>query len=145
MTELKVVVQNCNSIVRAEITLNQKCLNIKYGPNGIGKSTIAKAIVSQARDDGSLQDLTPFRSRGGADVHLPTVEGVGGIGTALVFDEQYVDQFAFQQDEVVKNSFDIFVKTPDYDEAMKNIEDLFVGVKEAFQNNPEIEQATTRI
>ena len=142
MTELKVVVQNCNSIVRAEITLNQKCLNIKYGPNGIGKSTIAKAIVSQARDDGSLQDLTPFRSRGGADVHLPTVEGVGGIGTALVFDEQYVDQFAFQQDEVVKNSFDIFVKTPDYDEAMKNIEDLFVGVKEAFQNNPEIEQAT---
>lgn len=142
MTNYTVTIENCNSIDLANITLKKGSLNIKFGPNGIGKSTIAKAIVSQARNDGTLAKLEPFKSRGNAEAGQPKVEGVEELGSALVFDEAYVNLFAFQQDEVVKNSFDIFIKTPEYDSAMEDIEKLFDGIKKAFADRPEIEQTT---
>ena len=142
MADFQIEIKNCNSIDSAQITLTEGCLNIKYGPNGIGKSTIAKAIVSQAKADGSLVNLEPFKNRGNTDAEPPSVTGTENISSALVFDEAYVNQFAFQQDEVVKNSFDIFIKTPDYESAMQNIESSFSGIKQAFADNPAIEQAT---
>ncbi|WP_271581202.1 hypothetical protein [Bradyrhizobium sp. CCBAU 45389] len=129
MTQLTVVIKNCNSVDRAEISVLKGALNIKYGPNGLGKSTLAKAVVSQIRGDGTLGDLMPFKSRGKADAQSPTVQGIDGMTSALVFDEDYVQQFVFQKDEVLKNSFDIFIKTPDYVAAIEAIDILLAGVK----------------
>ncbi|WP_035677032.1 AAA family ATPase [Bradyrhizobium liaoningense] len=141
MTQLTVVISNCNSVDRAEISVLKGTLNIKYGPNGLGKSTLAKAIVSQIRGDGTLGDLMPFKSRRKADAPPPSVQGIDGMGSALVFDDDYVQQFVFQKDEVLKNSFDIFIKTPDYVAAMESIDILLAGVKQTLTNNAEIELA----
>jgi len=138
-----ITIKQCNNIEHAEIGVVRGSLNIKYGSNGIGKSTIAKAIVSQVRKDGTLDALIPFRNRGKAEAGSPTVYGVDDIKSALVFDEDYVNQFVFQQDEVVKNSFDIFIKTPEYVSTMVEIETLFAGIKKAFADNVEIEQTTS--
>jgi ABC-type Mn2+/Zn2+ transport system ATPase subunit len=135
-----VIITNCNSIDRAELKITKGSLNIKYGPNGIGKSTIAKAIVSTAKGDGTISLLLPFKNRGIATAPASAVEGIDDIKSVLVFDEDYVGQFAFQQDEVVKNSFDIFVKTPEYVATMDEIENLLAGIKKAFADNPDIEQ-----
>jgi len=135
-----VTVENCNSIDRADLQIKKGSLNIKYGPNGLGKSTIARAIVSQAKNDDTLALLTPFKNRGNAAAPAPSVAGIEDIKSALVFDEDYVNQFTFQQDEVVKNSFDIFIKTPEYVATMGEIEKLFAGIKKAFADNPNIEQ-----
>ncbi|NKM28642.1 AAA family ATPase [Rhizobium laguerreae] len=140
MTQLSVVVSNCNSVDRAEISIHEGRLNIKYGPNGLGKSTLAKAIVSQIRGGETLQELIPFKNREKADASPPSVEGINDMSSALVFDEEYVQQFVFQKDEVLKNSFDIFIKTPDYVAAMEAIDLLLSGVKQALTNSAEIEQ-----
>lgn len=142
MATYNLKIENCNSIDRADIVIEKGSLNIKFGPNGLGKSTIAKAIVSQARNDGTLTQLAPFKNRGKTGAGQPNVDGIGDLKSALVFDEEYVNQFAFQQDEVVKNSFDIFIKTPDYVAATTEIEALFAGIKKAFSDNAEIEQTT---
>lgn len=142
MADYEITIENCNSIDTANIGVKRGCLNIKFGPNGLGKSTIAKAVVGKAHNDGTLAELVPFKSRGKPGAAQPNVEGIGDISSALVFDEAYVNLFAFQQDEVVKNSFDIFIKTPEYDTAMADIEKLFVGIKRAFADQPEIEQTT---
>ena len=142
MADYQITIENCNSIDRADISIKKGSLNIKFGSNGLGKSTIAKAIVSQARNDGTLAALMPFKNRGKDGSGQPKVSGVHELSSALVFDEEFVNQFAFQQDEVVKNSFDIFIKTPEYDTAMQDIEKLFVGIKKAFTDSPEIEQTT---
>ena len=42
--EQKIEVMHCNCIEHAVISIKQGTLNIKYGSNGIGKSTISKAI-----------------------------------------------------------------------------------------------------
>jgi Fe-S cluster assembly ATPase SufC len=64
VADYHVKIENCNSIDCADIIIKKGGLNIKYGPNGLGKSSIARAIVSQARNDGTLQELVPFKCRG---------------------------------------------------------------------------------
>ncbi|MDN4984328.1 AAA family ATPase [Bradyrhizobium sp. WYCCWR 13022] len=140
MAVLTIKISNCNSIDDATISIAEGALNIKYGPNGLGKSTLAKAIVSQIRADDTLKDLVPFKNRGKTGVRAPSVEGVDSLRSALVFDEEFVQQFAFQKDEVVKNSFEIFIRTPEYLAEIAEIDALLAGIKKAFADNAEIGQ-----
>src|SRR6185437_1227512 len=110
-------------------------LNIKYGPNGIGKSTIAHALVLNAEGADALQDLLPFKYRGDTDGKTPAVSGADEIKEVLVFDEHYVSQFVFQPDEVVKNSFEIFINTPEYQKGIEELEGIFEQLKKVFQEN----------
>lgn len=135
-----IIIENCNSVVQGNVSLVKGSLNIKYGPNGSGKSTIAKAIVSQIRNDDTLRALTPFKFLGKEDQPTPTVHGVESLQTALVFDETYVNQFVFQADEVVRDSFDIFIKTAEYEQITSEIETLLSGISSSFAANEEIDQ-----
>lgn len=45
----------------------------------------------------------------------------------------------FQQTELLKNSFEIFVKTADYEKHIKEIEKLLNGINFIFQNHPELD------
>lgn len=128
-------IKDCNSITEAHITLRRGSLNIKYGPNGIGKSTIARALVLSARGGDSLQELLPFKYRQGSGGETPEVVGADEIRSVLVFDEKYVSQFVFQPDEVVKNSFEIFINTPEYQAGIKELEAIFENLKEVFLEN----------
>ncbi|GES45371.1 hypothetical protein RsS62_46230 [Rhizobium dioscoreae] len=143
MAAYTVSVLNCNSIDRADVVITDGALNIKYGPNGLGKSTIAKAIASHVRADNSLQDLLPFKNRNKADAPQPEVQGVDHLQKVIVFDENYVQQFVFQKDEVVKNSFEIFIRTPEYLAEMEEIDTLLSGIRKAFADNAEIGQVVT--
>ncbi len=145
MTERKITIEHCNAVDRAEISITENRLNIKYGPNGIGKSTIAKAIVSASKGNDDLANLLPFKHRGSVGDEKPTVTGVDGISEVLVFDENYVSQFTFQRDEVVKNSFDIFINTEDFQSDQAGIEELFSGIKSSFKDSAEIDQAITNL
>jgi energy-coupling factor transporter ATP-binding protein EcfA2 len=138
--DYSIAITNCNSISEAEITLRRESLNIKYGPNGIGKSTIARALVLNARDDDSLRDLLPFKYRQGAGDEAPAVVGAEEIKNVLVFDEHYVAQFVFQPDEVVKNSFEIFINTPEYQEGIEELEGIFEDLKKHFLENEALDQ-----
>jgi hypothetical protein len=113
-SEYSITITHCNSISEALISLRRAALNIKYGPNGIGKSTIARALSLNAQGEDALRRLLPFKYRQGDTEKEPTVVGADEIKKVLVFDEHYVSQFVFQPDEVLKNSFEIFINTPEY-------------------------------
>jgi energy-coupling factor transporter ATP-binding protein EcfA2 len=130
-----ITIKDCNSITEAVVTLRRGSLNIKYGPNGIGKSTIAQALVLNARGGDSLQNLLPFKYRQGGGGNAPEVTGADTIKNVLVFDEHYVSQFVFQPDEVVKNSFEIFIKTPEYQAGLDELEVIFEDLKRVFIDN----------
>lgn len=128
-------ITNCNSIADAQVTLRRGSLNIKYGPNGIGKSTIARALALNAQGADALQSLLPFKHRQNGSGTLPSVVGADDIKRVLVFDEQYVSQFVFQPDEVVKNSFEIFINTPEYQAGIEELEAIFEDLKNVFMEN----------
>lgn len=135
LSDYAITITDCNSITEARITLRRESLNIKYGPNGIGKSTIARALVLNAKGEGALQDLLPFKFRQGDSGKTPAVVGADEIKNVLVFDEHYVSQFVFQPDEVVKNSFEIFIQTPEYQEGIEELEAIFEDLKKVFLEN----------
>lgn len=139
-SEYLITITDCNSISEAQISLRRESLNIKYGPNGIGKSTIARALSLRAQGDDALQRLLPFKYRHSAGGNSPSVIGADEIKKVLVFDEHYVSQFVFQPDEVVKNSFEIFIKTPEYQAGIEELEAIFEQLKSVFVENEVLDQ-----
>lgn len=139
--DLGIELRDCNSIDSAEISLRIGALNIKYGPNGIGKSTIARALTLQAQGAGALDQLTPFKHRHIEDGARPSVTGASEIKRVLMFNDEYVSQFVFLPDEVVKNSFEIFIDTEDYREGLQQIEKIFLQLKETFDEQKEFTDA----
>lgn len=134
-SDYAITITDCNSIAEARITLRRESLNIKYGPNGIGKSTIARALVLNAEGGDALQDLLPFKYRQGNSGESPAVLGADEIKSILVFDEHYVSQFVFQPDEVVRNSFEIFINTPEYQVGIEQLEAIFEDLRRIFVEN----------
>lgn len=141
--DFRITIRDCNSIGEAAITLRPRSLNIKYGPNGIGKSTIARALTLRAEGGGSLDELTPFKYRSVKDGPRPTVEGADAISRVLTFNDSYVSQFVFQRDEVLKNSFEIFMNTTEYRDGLGQIEQIFETLKQTFSEQPEFNEALT--
>lgn len=138
---MNITINNCNCIDVANITLEEGKLNIKYAMNGTGKSTISKAIALSAKGEKSLLELTPFKYVGTTDeALLPSVTGAETIKLVSIFNEDYINQFVLKPDEVVANSFEIFVKTPQYDQQMADIEKSYLEIKETFKSNEELEQ-----
>lgn len=112
---MNVVIENCRSIDNASISIEPGKLNVKFAPNGTGKSSIAKALVS-AVSESIGPDLVPFKwlKEGSAEKHPFNVSGLNGIASVEVFDEEYVQSVVFQQDSLFPGSFDVFVRTPEF-------------------------------
>ena len=138
---LTIQILHCNNLDIASITLQRSALNIKYGPNGIGKSTIARALTLRAEGGDALKALTPFKYREGSGHPEPTVSGADDIQSVLTFDDRYVAQFVFQRDEVLKNSFEIFINTEEYRAGIEEIEQLFSELQETFVAQAEFDDA----
>lgn len=133
-------IKNCNSIIDAKINIIENKLNIKYGINGTGKTTISKAIsYSLEEDKQKLITLTPFTNDNN-DL-TPEVEIEDGIvKNVLVFNESYIEQFVYKEDELLQNSYEILIK----DEVCKNIEveieNLLSSIKQSFENDERLQK-----
>ena len=134
-------ISNCNSIDSGEISIEKQKLNIKYAINGTGKSTIARAIELHLRGDGSIKELMPFKLlESGAKDQQPQVAGLDDVKTIAIFNDEYINQFVFKQDEVLANSFEIFIKTADYEKQINAIEGIITNIKNTFRDSKEIDQ-----
>nr|WP_034341200.1 AAA family ATPase [Herbaspirillum sp. B39] len=139
---MQIIIENCNNIDHGEIEIKENSLNIKHAINGTGKSTIAKAIVAAVSDAGKgggkeLGRLRPYKLRDDSKTES-AVKGCEGVQNILVFDERYINDVAFQADELVKGSFDIFIRGEDYEKGMQEIEELTSQMKNTLNSDQEI-------
>lgn len=133
-------IKYCNNIENGMLNIDEGKLNIKYAINGTGKSTIVKAIESFVKnDEDKKKSLLPFKFYGEEENYIPMLSGYEEIKSIAVFNEKYIENYVYQQNELIKNSFEIFVKTPDYDKHIKEIENLLNSINVTFQNHPELE------
>ena len=142
-TQLDIVITNCNNIDEANISIKENFLNIKFAANGTGKSTIAKAISLNATDPAKLNSLTPFKYLDDGQKlgdFQPSVSGDDAIKSVAVFDSTYIDEILFKRDELLTNSFEIFIKNDEYDEKFAEIEVHLAELKSVFANDPNIEK-----
>lgn len=138
---MDIEINNCNNIDFAKITLSENKLNIKFAPNGTGKSTIAKAVkYCTSNDPNLLSELMPFKLReANPDNKKSEVVGSEHIANVMSFNEDYVNQFVFRQDELVSNSFDIFIRNDSYNANEQEIENIVATIKQLFTDNAELE------
>jgi energy-coupling factor transporter ATP-binding protein EcfA2 len=143
MSELNIQLKNCNSIENGSIKIIENSLNIKYAINGTGKSTSSKAIEYAVNDNNNatsnLLQLKPFKYRNESDTNNPEVMGVETINSIAVFNEDYVNQIVLQPNEVLKNSFDIFINNDEYKNGMSEINELIKEISKTFDENQDIE------
>lgn len=124
---MKIIIKNCNNLDIANISIFENSLNIKYAVNGAGKSTIAQAILCFVNDklNGkvTINELKPFKYLN-QEGNNPEVVGADQIKSIKVFDEKYINEFVFLPSELLKGSFDIFIRDENYKKGMKEIDDL---------------------
>lgn len=139
---MELVIKNCNSIDEAKIKIEIGRLNIKYGVNGTGKSTIAKAIELNTQSNEKLKELMPFKYIGKENEKefQPSIEGAETVKSVSFFNEAYINQFVFKPDEVISNSFEIFIKNEEYNQKIEEIEKLISNIKETFKSNESLDQ-----
>jgi ABC-type Mn2+/Zn2+ transport system ATPase subunit len=136
---MNLTIAYCNNIDAASIDIEEGRLNIKYALNGTGKSTLARVIELKLRGEGSLKELTPFKLIDTAETeHVPHVDGLAGMSSCAVFNDTYINKFAFQPDEILTDSFSVFVRSPDYDNHLAEIEELTASIRGTYKESEDI-------
>lgn len=130
---ITVNINNCNNINSAKIQLLNNHLNIRFGMNGTGKSTIARAIDLKSKNE-SLSLLKEF----GSDIE-PTCLISQEIDKVLLFDEEFVNTIVFKESEVIQNAFEVFIKTPEYEEKQKSINERLKNINIDIQQNLDLQ------
>ncbi len=142
---MEITIKNCKNIDNGRVTIEPGKLNIKYAINGTGKSSIAQAIDYKVNNK-NLTDLLPYKYTNESPLtenHTPEISISDPINSVSIFNESYLQQYIFQSSELVSNSFEVFVKTPDYDEQLRQIQELMHAIQETFRNNPNLETLIT--
>jgi ABC-type Mn2+/Zn2+ transport system ATPase subunit len=133
-------IQNCNNIDKGIVHVEEGTLNIKYAINGTGKSTIARALTSMVKAE-DLSYLKPFKyTHDHNDEYNPSVSIDTTINRISVFDENYINLYAFKKDELLENSFEVFVKTDKYEEHIQEIDKLVSDIQKVYADDSEIEK-----
>ncbi len=104
----QIKIKNCNNIEEGELLIEEGKLNILYGINGTGKTTIAKAIEF-SKEPQKIEGLRSFFTENPASISISSE-----VRKILVFNEDFVRDIVFKEDEVIQNSFEVFLKTPNY-------------------------------
>lgn len=130
---MDVLINNCNNIKNGCICIEKNKLNIKYGVNGTGKSTISSAINKKIKNE-ALESLKPFNSD---DSIIPQIEGCDEFHSIKTYNDEYVSKFLFlpNADQLHQNSFEVFIKPGDYEEQIEKINCILGIVKDYVVSN----------
>lgn len=124
---MEIKIENLGVIAEGKINIDRNMVNIKYGINGSGKSTVSKGIELFAGGE----DLGSLRTHG-SEVN-PTVSISEDISKVIVFNQDYVEDFLFK-DDLANNSFEIMINTEEYKLGKKKIDNMFVDLVTSINN-----------
>ncbi|MBN1968290.1 MAG: AAA family ATPase [Candidatus Delongbacteria bacterium] len=136
---MEIEIKNCNNIETGIIEITKDKLNLKFGINGTGKSTITRALQLKVNSPEKLKDLLPFKHRNTETEIIPEIISSEEIKSILIFNEEYLNQFLFKEDELISNSYEIFIKTPEFQQLTLQIEELLSDIKKVFSENEKLD------
>lgn len=120
MVEHTIDIKNCNNIREAQISIIENALNIKFGYNGTGKSTISEAIRRKIEGE-DLKELMPFSDEDSSEDSVPYVGDIP-FHTVKVFNDRYIKQYLFKSDGIFEDSYKVLLKSQECDELAAQID-----------------------
>lgn len=134
MCNYKVKIMNCNCIKNAEISVEKGALNIKYGPNGTGKTTISKAIYADSTKSEDIKELRPYMSEDD-----PIVEN-NPFQNVMVYNDRYVNQYLFEDRSFLNDSYNVFCKDESLDKLISNAENIMGDLLKFLNSSNELNE-----
>lgn len=135
---MNILIQNCNCIKTADINIVENALNIKYGLNGTGKSTICKAIFAKSQDNTQLlNELCTYGVNKDSEHDGPQIDGLS-FNKVMVFDESYINSYLFEEKSFLNNSFNVFLRSAECDKLVEDINQMLSEIQGIFDGQEEI-------
>lgn len=134
---IQIEIEHCNNIQNGNISLYENELNIKFAPNGTGKSTIANILT--IKDSEGLLKFKPF----GAE-EIPSVTQSKSFQSVCTFNEDFVNNMVFERDSVIKDAFNVFIKTEKYTILFDKLETHLAGLHTDLKNDEEIQEMSEK-
>lgn len=120
MADIDITLKDVGCIEEGKVTIASNKLNIKFGPNGIGKTTIIKALKYRINNDSDmLKYITPL----GYYNKKPSCELTGNIQNLAVYDKVYFDKLFTKREDLLNDTYKFVIKDSDYDSEVSKIKD----------------------
>ena len=127
MADIDITLKDVGCIEEGKVTIASNKLNIKFGPNGIGKTTIIKALKYRINNDSDmLKYITPL----GDHNKKPSCELSGNIQNLAVYDKAYFDKLFTKREDLLNDTYKFVIKDSDYDSEVSKIKDSLKHVIE---------------
>lgn len=120
--------KNIQCLKTGKIKIKEKAVNVKYSYNGFGKSSLAKAIYYGIEDIDSLSSLSPFS--GGE----PYINNVDSFKSCKIFNEDFVRNTLFQSDNLIEESYSVFIENKDLQEKEKTMNRFLENLDDSLVN-----------
>lgn len=127
---VQATIRNCKNIRQADISIELGSLNIKYAPNGTGKSSLADGVVFAITQDEALgRRIVPFEDRLSDSPQGFAQTGLDVFNSVEKFDEDYISRVVFAENTLFSDGFNVFVKTDMYTQTLHSLESILSEVK----------------
>lgn len=118
--------KNIQCLKEGKITIKRNAINIKYGYNGIGKTSIGKAIEYTINaDDEKISFLEPYT---GGEPEITISESFNGC---FSFNSETISNFLFQETDLIANPYEVFFTSKDFQSKEVEIENMLSDLKES--------------
>lgn len=107
---MNVIIRNCKNIKSADLNIIDGEINIKYGMNGTGKSTISEAI-KLASSGNSLGQIKSYEFNEEPEIQLSNKDI-----NVEVFNENFINSILYKEESLIENSFEVFIENDEYRE-----------------------------
>ncbi len=120
----KIIFKNIQCIKCGEIAINKNKLNVKFGYNGFGKTSIVKCLEAHINNR-DLTFLTPFS--GGT----PSIKTEDLFSNSIVFNDEYINNYLFVENDIDQSCFDIILHDKETEQKFNKIEAKTIDLKKS--------------
>jgi len=148
MSNIVINIKACKNILEGSFKLQTDTINIKYAQNGTGKSTIGEALQHYVLGDiSSTVELQSFLTTEPPLVSVSIenengtyVESPAFFNHVEIFNEKFVNDIVFKDNQAITDSFNVFIRTTDYNKKKEVLDDKLIDLVK-HMNNDEITTA----
>lgn len=133
MDNFIIKLENVGCIKKGKISINANQLNIKFGSNGIGKTTIIKALKYKINGEQDLKTIITSFDNPGIE---PSCEVTEEIQNLTIYDKTYFDKLFTKREDLLNDTYQFAIKDDTYD---KEVELINASLKKVCEISERIE------
>lgn len=136
-----IIISNCNNIATVEVPIHDNTLNIFFGQNGTGKSTIAQVIAESTKPRPDFKRFIPY----GMVSELKPAISEHPYHSVAIFNAEYIKSYTYQQKSLHQNAFDVFIRTKEYEESKDKADAALASIRGQLFDDEEISNMRKQI